>query len=131
MARRLYRCYLSSMDAFPTPEQKSEWISAVWNEASVRTKIYPGPLPKDEQASIALISLLCNLHIELQFSCSSTWLLTDFKIRIKPVVQSSFGFDIGRTSGSIRKNATVAQALLADMSFIYQVRVVASPFVRC
>jgi len=50
------------MDAFPTPEQKSEWISAVWNEASVRTKIYPGPLPKDEQASIAFITLLYNLQ---------------------------------------------------------------------
>jgi hypothetical protein len=50
------------MDAFPTPELKSEWISAVWNEASVRTKIYPGPLPKDEQASIAFITLLYNLQ---------------------------------------------------------------------
>ncbi len=44
VAKLLYRCYLSSKDAFPSPVKKDEWAAIVWCEASVRSGSYPGPL---------------------------------------------------------------------------------------
>jgi hypothetical protein len=60
LARRLYRCYLSYIDAFPTTELKREWVSAVWNEASVRAETSPGPLPQGELASMVFVKVLYN-----------------------------------------------------------------------
>ncbi|KAH9984999.1 hypothetical protein BJV77DRAFT_1034682 [Russula vinacea] len=40
--------------------------------------------------------------------------------KIKPTVQSSYGFDTSRASDSIGRNARHAQALLSRMTFIYR-----------
>ncbi|KAH8990991.1 hypothetical protein EDB92DRAFT_1862468 [Lactarius akahatsu] len=36
-AEATYRCFLSSKDAFPTPEQASNWAKSVWPVASTKT----------------------------------------------------------------------------------------------
>lgn len=36
-AEATYRCYLSSKDAFPDPEQASKWAKTVWPVACTRT----------------------------------------------------------------------------------------------
>ena len=51
--------------------------------------------------------------------------LTDLKKKIKPTVQSSYGFDTSRAPDSIGRNARRAQALLSRMTFIYRVRLIA------
>jgi len=64
----------------------------------------------------------------LQFTCSSMKFLTDMKTKIKHAVEYSYEFDTSQAPDSISRNASRAQALLADTTFIYQVRLIASPF---
>ena len=47
--------------------------------------------------------------------------LSDIKMKIMPVVESSYEFDTSRAPESISRNATYAQALLTKMTFIYRV----------
>ena len=54
--------------------------------------------------------------------------LTDMKTEIKHVVKSSYGFDTSKAANSISRNVVRAQALLADATFIYRVRLIASQF---
>jgi hypothetical protein len=48
-------------------------------------------------------------------------LLNDMKTKIKSAVESSYEFDTSRDSQSISHNASRAQALLAETTFIYRV----------
>jgi hypothetical protein len=48
-------------------------------------------------------------------------LLNDMKTNIKSAVESSYEFDTSRASESISRNASRAQALLAETTFIYRV----------
>jgi hypothetical protein len=51
--------------------------------------------------------------------------VTDIKMKIKHVVESSYEFD---TSQAPNSNASRAQALLTYMNFVYRVRLIASLF---
>lgn len=68
-------------------------------------------------------------HLDFQFNCSSMKLLKDIKKKTKFVVESLYEFDTSQAPQSISRNATRAQALLAEITFIYQVHLVVSPFV--
>jgi hypothetical protein len=48
-------------------------------------------------------------------------LIDDMKTKTKSAVESSYGFDTSQAPQSISSNASRAQALLADATFIYQV----------
>jgi hypothetical protein len=56
-------------------------------------------------------------------------LITDIKSRIEHTVESLYEFDTSQAPNSISRNATRAQALLTKMTFVYRVRLIASPFV--
>jgi hypothetical protein len=56
-------------------------------------------------------------------------LLSDIKMNIKHIVESSYGFDTSQDGDIIGRNASRAQALLAKMTFVYLVRLIASLFV--
>ena len=68
---------------------------------------------------------MAQLHKDFQFKCSSMKLLNNMKTKIKSAVVSSYEFDTSRTPDSIRRNASHAQALLAETTFIYRVRLTA------
>ena len=55
--------------------------------------------------------------------------LIDIKMKIVHTVESLYEFDASQTPESIGHNATRAQALLTNMTFIYRVLLIASPFV--
>jgi hypothetical protein len=67
--------------------------------------------------------------MDFQFVYSGMRHLTDIKLRIKQVVEFLYGFDTSRAPESISRNAILAQALLANMTFVYGVCPIASPFV--
>jgi hypothetical protein len=52
VARRLYRCYLSCKDAFPSPCQQEEFVAAVWSEACKRVGSSLCQIPRDEGAGV-------------------------------------------------------------------------------
>ena len=55
--------------------------------------------------------------------------LIDIKMKIMHAVGSLYEFDKSQAPESIARNASRAQALLTNMTFIYRVRPIASPFV--
>jgi hypothetical protein len=73
-----------------------------------------------------LLSHMAQLHPDFQFKCSSMKLLNDMKTKIKSAVESSYGFDTSRAPDSISRNASRAQALLPNATFIYRVCLIAS-----
>jgi hypothetical protein len=101
-ARSLYRCRLSCKHAFPSPDLMKEWAKDVWDEACARGGTHPYLLNKNEE-----------------FVYSGMRHLTDIKLRIKQVVEFLYGFDTSRAPESISRNAILAQALLANMTFVY------------
>jgi len=55
-----------------------------------------------------------------EFKCSSMKLLDDMKTKTKSPVESSYGFDTSQAPQSISHNASRAQELLAEATFIYR-----------
>ena len=53
----------------------------------------------------------------------------DIKMKIMHAVECLYEFDARQTPESIGHNASRAQALLTNMTFIYRVRLIVSPFV--
>ena len=53
-------------------------------------------------------------------------LLNDMKTKTKTAVESSYEFDSSQAPQSIGRNASRAQALLAETAFIYQVYLIIS-----
>jgi Domain of unknown function (DUF6532) len=128
-ARALYRCRLSCKDAFPSPDLKEEWAKDVWKEACAKES-YPDLLRKDKEVGfICLPPHGAQIHVGFQFVYSNMGLLTQFKAEIKHAVESLYGFDTSRAPDIISRNAYRAQQLLTNMTFIYQVRHISSPFV--
>ena len=94
----------------------------VWKEVCHRTEVDPSPnlLRQDEEACFFL-SHMAQLHVSFQFKCSSMKLLDDMKTKTKSAVESSYEFDSSQAPQSISRNASRAQALLAETTFIYLV----------
>ena len=63
-----------------------------------------------------------------KFVCGSMKHLSDIKLKIKQVVEASYEFDTSRAPDSIGRNASRAQALLSNFTFIYRVCLIASLF---
>jgi len=61
VAQPLYRCYLTSQDAFPPPDMKADWLDHVWYEACRRTGVVDPrslSLPHVEEASLIFCRIL-------------------------------------------------------------------------
>ncbi len=71
--------------------------------------------------SLFLSHIAQQLHLDFQFKCTSMELLNDMKTKTKSVVESSYEFDTSQAPGSISHNASRAQGLLAETTFIYRV----------
>jgi len=69
---------------------------------------------------------MAQLHLDFQFKCSSMELLNDMKTKTKTAVDFLYEFDTSQAHQSISRNASRAQALLAETTFIYQVYLIVS-----
>ncbi|KAI9447462.1 hypothetical protein H4582DRAFT_5138 [Lactarius indigo] len=103
VALSLCRIYLACKDAFPTPQMKKAWEATVWNEACARTGF----------------NLELFMPFEL-FADGNMRLFIDTKTKIMHVVEAQYGFDTSHAPDIISRNASLAQALLSDMAFIYR-----------
>jgi hypothetical protein len=134
-ARSLYRCRLSCGDAFPSPDLKEEWTRDVWREAcaweEAREEAFlrVDLLNKNDVAGLFFCHV-ARAHMDFQFVNGGMRFLTNIKMKIKQVVEFWYGFDSSRAPESISHNASRAQALLAQMTFVYRVRPISSPFVN-
>ena len=72
------------------------------------------------------LSHVTRLHSDFQIKYDSMKLLTDMKMKTKSAVEYLYEFDSSHAPQSISRNASRAQALLAETTFIYQVYRIAS-----
>ena len=70
--------------------------------------------PNLRRGASPFLLLMTQPHKDFQFKCSSMKFLDDMKTKIKSAVVSSYEFDTSRAPDSIRRNASRAQALLAE-----------------
>ncbi|KAF8265699.1 hypothetical protein EI94DRAFT_1804020 [Lactarius quietus] len=101
-AEATYRCYLSSKDAFPTPEQASNWAKSVWPVACTRTGTQLSS-PDDLADRITAVGLR---------------FLTDVKAKVTPLVISFYGFVTGGAADILNQNIERARNLKTDTTFI-------------
>ena len=113
------------MNAFPSSLTQDKWVADAWNEACFISNAHPNSLRQDEKVCLFL-SHVTRLHLDFQIKYHSMELLTDLKTKTKSAVESSYEFDSSRAPQSISRNASRAQALLADTTFIYRVYLIVS-----
>jgi hypothetical protein len=121
VALSLRRIYLSCRDAFPTPQMKAEWEVAVWRDACAKTAINPESFLPFEIVSAIPLKWRCVPHYSFQFAESNMKLFTETKKKVMHIVEAQYGFDTSHAPDSISRNATLSQALLSNMAFIYRV----------
>ena len=128
VALSLCRIYLSCKDAFPTPQMKVEWEEAVWNEACTKTGTSPESFIPFEIVSPIPPKLRGVSYYFFQFAEGNMKLFTQTKKRVMHIVEAQYEFDTSHAPDSISRNATLSQALLTNMAFIYRVCPSSSPF---
>jgi len=101
-AEATYRCYLSSKDAFPTPELASNWVKSVWPVACTRTGTRLS-LPDDLADKLSAIGLR---------------FLTDVKAKVTPLFIRFYGFETGGAAEILNHNIERARNLKTDTTFI-------------
>ena len=106
---------------------QDKWAADAWMEAHSRLNTSPNSLRQDEEA--CLIFVTCGTaSLGFQVKCSSMSILSNMKMRINHEVDSSYGFDTSRAPNSISRNSSRVRALLTETTFVYRVRLIASPF---
>ncbi|KAH8989516.1 hypothetical protein EDB86DRAFT_2942792 [Lactarius hatsudake] len=101
-AEATYRCFLSSKDAFPTPEQASNWAKSVWPVASTKTGTRFSP-PDDLTDRLAVVV---------------SRFLTNVKAKVTPLVTKFYGFETGEAAEILNRNTQRAQNFKTDTTFI-------------
>lgn len=101
-AEATYRCYLSSKDAFPDPEQASKWEKTVWPVACTRTGTRLSQ-PDDLADRLSTVGLR---------------FLADVKAKVTPLVIRIYGFETGGAAEILNQNIERARTLKTDTTFI-------------
>jgi hypothetical protein len=106
-------------------------VEEVWEEVCYRTEVHasPGLLPSKEARRF--LSHMAQLHLDFQIKCSSMKLLNEMKMKTQSVVESLYEFNTSQDPQIISRNASRAQALLAETTFIYQVYLILSHLEHC
>ena len=71
---------------------------------------------------------VARINSDFQFAYDSLRFVTDIKMKMTHAVEYMYEFDTSQAPESIGRNATRAQALLTDMTFVYRVRFIVFPF---
>jgi hypothetical protein len=107
---------------------KAEWEVAVWREACAKTATNPESFLPFEIVSAIPLKWRSVPHYSFQFAEGNIKLFTETKKRVMHIVEAQYGFDTSHAPDSISRNATLSQALLSNMAFIYRVCPSSSPF---
>ncbi|KAH9023486.1 hypothetical protein EDB85DRAFT_1984460 [Lactarius pseudohatsudake] len=102
VAPLVYRVYVISKDAFPTPQTKSEWAMEVWHEACEKTGLVPNP-PTPYELPTDNLELFINA-----------------KKMIMDAVDIFYDFDERHSPDSIDRNKSLVHGLLFHMSFVFR-----------
>jgi hypothetical protein len=120
-AATVYRCLLSTEDAFPELVQESEMVKAAWEQVNQETGLVPLRMTPDIAKIVSDYRLLGAILIKIQIKARGSQARGEIKEKTKPLVEGLFGFDSGHGRKSIAANRKLAEELKRERGFIYKV----------
>ncbi|TFY52653.1 hypothetical protein EVJ58_g9894 [Rhodofomes roseus] len=97
IANSLFRCRVSTIDAFPTDLLEEEWAQICWGEACKTLDV-------NYAADQRVIKILRG----------------ELKSKVRPLVESLYSFNGSSAKKAIRENRDKAVALTSDSAFVYE-----------
>jgi len=104
IANSLFRCRISTINAFPSDSLQDEWAQQCWGEACRKLDI-------KYAANRAMIKIV---------TARASQLRGELKNKVKPLVESLYGFDSSSARRAMRKNRDRATALTHESAFAYE-----------
>ncbi|KAH9925841.1 uncharacterized protein B0H18DRAFT_1119321 [Fomitopsis serialis] len=104
IANSLFRCRISTVNAFPSDSLQDEWAQQCWGEACRKLDI-------KYAANRAMIKIV---------TARGSQLRGELKNKVKPLVESLYGFDSSSARRAMRKNRDRATALTHESAFAYE-----------
>ncbi|KIM38489.1 hypothetical protein M413DRAFT_12710 [Hebeloma cylindrosporum] len=106
-ATGVYRCLISTMNAFPTPSEEASMIRAAWDRANVETA---------QEVPIALSPVIAKV-----ISARGSQIRSEVKAHAVTYVEALYGFESGRGKSIIKTNRQVAEQLKQNHSgYLYK-----------
>ncbi|KAI0282036.1 hypothetical protein BC826DRAFT_881974, partial [Russula brevipes] len=107
----LYRCMISTEDAFPSYAKELDFAHRAWKSACVSIVVDVQPVPSA-------------LKVIMQ---RGSQMRGEVKTKIRPLITPSYNFNISHSSKSREHNLKKAAALKENLNFTYKVLKFASP----
>ncbi|TFY56690.1 hypothetical protein EVJ58_g7483 [Rhodofomes roseus] len=97
VANSLFRCRVSTVNAFPSDVLEEEWAQICWGEACKALDV-------SYAADLKVIKILRG----------------ELKSKVRPLVESLYGFNDSSAKKAIRENRDRAVALISESAFVYE-----------
>ena len=125
-AATVYRCLLSTEDAFPDLAPETEMVKEAWAIVNEETGLVPLRLMPDiakiVSGRILFRAILIVAFMGIQIKARGSQARGEIKEKTMPLVEGLFGFDSGHGRKAVAANRTLAEELKRDRGFIYKVR---------
>jgi Domain of unknown function (DUF6532) len=122
-AATIYRCLLSTEDAFPDLAAEAEMVKTAWGRVNHETGLTPLRLTPDIAKIVSDYLLLGVMLIGIKIKARGSQARGEIKEKTKPLVEGLFGFDSGHGRKAIVANRKWAEELKRERGFIYKVTI--------
>ena len=122
-AATVYRCLLSTEDAFPDLAAEAEMVKTAWGEVNHEIGLTPLRLTPDIAKIVSDCLLLGAILICIKIKARGSQARGEIKEKTKPLVEGLFGFDSGHGHKAIVDNCKWAEELKRERGFIYKVTI--------
>jgi Domain of unknown function (DUF6532) len=122
-AATVYRCLLSTEDAFPDLAPEAEMVKTAWAHVNHETGLAPLRLTPDIAKIVSRCLLLGAILIRIQIKARGSQARGEIKDKTKPLVEGLFGFDSSHGRKAIVANRKLVEELKHERGFIYKVSI--------
>ena len=122
-AATIYRCLLSTEDAFPDLAAEAEMVKTAWGQVNHETGLTPLRLTPDIAKIVSDYLVLGVMLIGIKIKARGSQARGEIKEKTKPLVEGLFGFDSGHGRKAIVANRKWAEELKRERGFIYKVTI--------
>jgi Domain of unknown function (DUF6532) len=122
-AATVYRCLLSTEDAFPDLAAEAEMVKTAWRQVNHEIGLTPLRLTPDIAKIVSDHIHLEAILIGIKIKARGSQARGEIKEKTKPLVEGLFGFDSGHGRKAIVANRKWAEELKRERGFIYKVTI--------
>jgi hypothetical protein len=123
LAATVYRCILSTTDAFPDLATEANMVREAWTSVINEMTGAPLALTPDIAKIVSDTLLLGAILIAFQIKARGSQARGEIKDKTKPLVEGLYGFNSGHGRKAIAANRKLAEELKRERGFIYKVYV--------